>query len=293
MGNTYLMIVYLLICYQLEPAWSQDTIAPDESPMNSCNACCQAPAGLPGVPGAAGAAGVPGVAGAAGAAGTPGNNGLPGRDGIKGEAGRKGDLGERGERGEPGLPGPQGPNGDRGLQGFPGKVGPGGIAGRDGSDGRPGPAGSPGPTGLKGEAGGQRRSAFSVAKTSSQTGNSGDTLTFNVVETNIGGHYNPSTHKFTCQVPGTYVFAFTIASSSYNSNHDPYVDLVKDGAEMARAIVRETDGGGIMYLQSSHSIVLQLNVGNQVWLRFGSNGKSVSSDRFKLNTFSGFLLYEQ
>ncbi|XP_072040737.1 complement C1q tumor necrosis factor-related protein 4-like [Amphiura filiformis] len=245
---------------------------------------------------------VPGAAGAAGAAGTPGNNGLPGRDGIKGEAGRKGDLGERGERGEAGLLGPQGPSGDlgeHGLQGIPGKVGPGGIAGmngsngRPGSDGSPGPAGSPGSSGLKGqkgEAGGQRRSAFSVVKTSPQTGNSGDTLTFDVIETNIGGHYSSSTHRFTCQIPGTYVFMFTIASVS--SSHDPHVYLMKDGSRKTLAIVRETDSGGSIYLQASQGVVLQLDVGNQVWLQFGSSGDAVHGYPNESTTFSGFLLYE-
>ncbi len=287
------MFISLLIGHQFEPVWLT-TIPTDENPLNTCNACCQGPAGLPGVPGAAGAAG---------AAGTPGNNGLPGRDGIKGEAGSKGDMGEQGQRGEPGLVGPEGPSGERGLQGsqgLPGKVGPRGIDGTDGSDGLngsnglPGPVGNTGPSGekgQKGEAGGQRKSAFSVAKSSSQTGSSGDTLTFDVIETNIGGHYDTSTNRFTCQIPGTYVFIFTIASTYYS--HDPYVYLMKDGQRKAIAIVRKTYSGGNMYLQGSNGVVLQLQAGNQVWIQFGTSRESVqgsSSDRPTI--FSGFLLYE-
>ncbi|XP_072013317.1 uncharacterized protein [Amphiura filiformis] len=288
MENINLLILCLLLGYQFVSVWST-TNPPDESQLNTCNACCQGPAGIPGVPGAAGAAG---------AAGTPGNNGLSGRDGLKGEAGSKGDSGERGERGMVGLPGPQGPSGDhgehglQGLRGLPGKLGPRGIAGLDGSDGTPGLGGRPGPRGMKGakgEATGRRRSAFSVGKTSGQTGDRGDTVTFDVVETNIGIHYSTSSHKFTCQIPGTYVFMFTIAA---NSRDDPHVFLKKDGTLITIAIVRETDSGGAMYLQGSQGVVLQLEQGSQVWLEFGSTGKRLHGGSTKPTTFAGFLLYE-
>ena len=83
---------------------------------------------------------------------------------------------------------------------------------------------------------------------------------------------------------------FTISSAI--SSYDPVVELMKDGIGVARAVVRETDNeGGYMHLQSSQSVVLQLAVRNQVWLRFVSNGERVFSES-KQTTFAGFLLYD-
>ena len=292
---------------------SSSAIQTDGTPPYTCNQCCQ---GLPGVPGSAGASGIPG---------SPGHNGLPGRDGLRGEGrGESGEMGLEGPPGPMGLegpPGPQGPHvgpgekGSLGLRGLPGKMGPRGMDGVDGAEGRSGPSGGKGqrgevgtmgirgvdgvdgaegrsgPRGWKGQKGGIesiRRSAFSVGKTTRQVGNKGDTLTFDHIETNIGNHYR--SNIFNCQIAGTYVFMFTITSSG--SSQDPAVDLVKDGIAVARAIVMETDFGGSMILQSSQSVVLQLAVRNQVWLRFNSNGERVHSESSKMTTFAGFLLYE-
>ena len=255
---------------------SEAQSSPDGSQSSTCNSCCQGPAGLNGVPG------VPGSAG---------SNGLHGRDGLKGEAGLKGERGETGSIGEQGPPGPRGLVGDRGergepgLQGLPGKVGPRGIDGRPGPDGQLGPIG---PKGSKGDSTEVRKSAFSVYKTSSQTGNSGDVLTFQVEQTNVGSHYNIGTDKFTCQIAGTYVFMFTIASNYHN--HDPHIRLIKDGSNIAGVHIRDSDSVNNFH-QSSNMAILQLAVGNQVWLRFQGSGEKVYSDSSKWVSFSGFLLY--
>ena len=258
---------------------SEAQSSPDGSHSSICNSCCQGPAGLNGVPG------VPGSAG---------SNGLHGRDGSKGEAGLKGERGEVGSTGEHGPPGPRGPIGDRGergeqgLQGLPGKVGPRGLDGRPGPDGRLGPIG---PKGSKGDSTEVRKSAFSVYKTSSQTGNSGDVLTFQVDQTNVGSHYNIGTDKFTCQIAGTYVFMFTIASNY--QQHDPSVKLVKDGSDITRVHIRDGQSSVNNFHQSSNMAILQLAVGNQVWLQFANSGEQVYSDSSKWVSFSGFLLYAE
>ncbi len=257
------------------------TVAPDESQPVQCNSCCQGPAGIPGIPGSAG---------------IPGSNGLPGRDGLRGETGMKGDVGEPGGVGERGPTGPQGhlgETGDRGLQGFPGKVGPKGahghpgVAGQPAIDGQPGP---PGPKGSKGDMPQVQRSAFSIFKTSSQTGNTNDVLTFDYEEINVGSNFNMATDKFTCEIPGTYVFMFTIFKN-YN-NHDPIIDLVKDNALITRTYNYEADGSSTnSHHHQSTTAIVQLAVGNQVWLKFGNSGERVYGDGGKYTSFSGFLLY--
>ena len=178
------------------------------------------------------------------------------------------------------------------MHGLPGKVGPRGLDGRPGPDGQLGPIG---PKGSKGDSGVSspevRKSAFSVYKTSAQTGNSGDVLTFQVEQTNVGTHYNMGTDKFTCQIAGTYVFMFTIASNYYN--HDPYIDLVKDGSRIVRGFIRDYQSSVHNFHQSSNMAILQLAVGNQVWLQFGSSGEEVYSGSNKYVSFSGFLLYAE
>ena len=260
------------------------SVLPGETqPSVTCNSCCQGTAGLNGVPG------VPGV---------------PGRDGLRGEMGLKGEAGEPGFIGSSGLPGPQGPVGERGergdpgLQGLPGKVGPRGLEGQPGADGRPGLDGERGADGLKGskgEPGGGttevRRSAFSVFKSSSQTGNTNDVVTFEREESNVGSHFSMSTDKFTCQIPGTYVFMFTIFVE-YDSQ-DPCIVLVVDNRLIARAdIDTASDRSTHNHRQHSNSAIVQLSTGTEVWLKF-CRGDEVCGVSGKYTSFSGFLLYPE
>ncbi|XP_072046464.1 uncharacterized protein [Amphiura filiformis] len=270
-------LIFLLIGILTIQSISSQTMPVDGSQPQPCNSCCQGPSGT---------------------SGHNGHNGLPGRDGLKGE---KGDIGGPGLEGERGLPGPQGlsgEKGDGGLQGVqgsrghPGKVGPQGLKGRAGV-GQSGPAGGKGEKGdlgTKGESGERNgRSAFTAFKRSSQSGNDGDVLTFQVTETNIGSNFDINTNRFTCQIPGVYWFTFTICRN--HDSHNPFVDLVKDGTKITRAYFYENVSGS-MLAQSTNGAVLQLAAGNQVWLQFGSNRLQVFSDSSKYTTFSGFLLYE-
>ncbi|XP_072013978.1 complement C1q and tumor necrosis factor-related protein 9-like [Amphiura filiformis] len=241
----------------------------------TCNSCCQGPAGIPGIPGN----GIPG---------SPGNNGLPGRDGFKGDRGDRGNVGPAGERGFTGHLGPSGEKGEpgpSGPHGLPGIVGPKGMQGSPGLAGQPGPIGEKGSNGTAPEI---RKSAFTVTKTSSQTilGASGEVLTFDTVETNIGNHYDSVTNKFTCHFPGLYVFTFTIASSHVSNN--PWIALVKDGTQIVTATVIAANN----FQLSSNSAVLQLATGDRVWLAYPSDAstRTVFSDSNKYTTFAGFLL---
>ena len=267
-------ILCLLFCIGV----SITSTTQQEGPISSCNVCCQGNPGLPG------------VNGTAGSSGSPGYNGHPGRDGTKGEKGEKG-IGIKGVKGDIGfgqigLPGPRGPDGDNGIpgpRGQPGKTGPRGLKGIQGLDGAPGLIGAKGD---KGECPRLKKSAFTAIKTNEQTGNIGDVVTFQETPTNINNDYSLQSSKFTCQIPGTYVFMFAIGVH-FNSN--PVIWLVRNGNHilMAHAITKNDVD------QSTNSAILDLEIGDQVWLQFAHyNGQSVHSDNNRIMSFSGFLLYE-
>ena len=217
--------------------------------------------GLPGVglPGKMGPRGPVGQSGRYGLRGEPGADGLPGQDGLRGETGEPG-TGIKGDKGDTGL----------GRQGLPGE---------------PGMSGS---KGEKGDSGHSRKSAFTAVKTSSQTGNGGDVVSFQETPTNINGHFSLATNKFTCQVPGTYFFTF---SMGIHQPGDLNIMLVKNGHLIVSAHTR-TGGFDSDFDQTSSSAVLNLEMGDQVWLKFVRDGNTIYSTFNRHSTFSGFLLYE-
>ena len=234
------------------------------SQSDSCNHCCQGSAGIPGVPGTAG---IPG---------------LPGRDGLKGDIGQKGDIGLIGNEGPPGPRGHLGDRGPRGLQGLPGKVGPRGLVDDSGAPGLLGQKGE------KGDGSNSQRSAFSVAKTNSQMGSANEVLTFDAVHTNINGHFDTNSNKFTCQIPGTYVFFFTICG---HNKDNPYMNLVKNGDTIVSTYKYDYASQGQLD-EASNSAIVSLSAGDQVWIRFGTSERKVYSDSDKYTSFMGYLLYE-
>ena len=134
----------------------------------------------------------------------------------------------------------------------------------------------------------QASPAFTVTKLAPQSAKNGDILTFDQAETNLGSHFSFISNKFTCEIPGTYVFMFTIATNRLGQ--DPGIDLVKDGARIVRAHTRNAAAD---FQQSSQAAVLQLEVGNQVWLQWIESFPAfeVWSDQYKYVSFTGFLLY--
>ena len=252
----------------------------------ACKTSCQGPAGINGVPG------IPG---------SHGSSGRDGRDGLKGDSGIKGDKGEAGF-GERGLPGPRGPSGERGELGFrglPGRVGPIGLPGPVGSVGPIGPVGVTGNSGAKGEKGSigskgesgrVRESAFTVYKTGSQTAASNyEIITFDAARVNIGGHFDLNSNRFTCQIPGTYFFSYSVYTNG--NRYYPDIQLVKDGNSVALARAEAVDSEST-HLQIGSSTTLELEAGNQVWLRFSQSLESISGNNDGRCQLSGFLLYE-
>ncbi|XP_045171854.2 complement C1q tumor necrosis factor-related protein 3-like [Mercenaria mercenaria] len=112
------------------------------------------------------------------------------------------------------------------------------------------------------------------------------TIVFDTVTTNIGGGYNPNDGIFTAPVTGTYVFFWL------NTNRDhSYMntELVRNSVVVGKSMSDAMDH--IDYAASSNTAVLQLNEGEEVWVRSGTWHSAVVAGDF-YSTYSGWLLYE-
>ncbi|XP_038045380.1 complement C1q tumor necrosis factor-related protein 2-like [Patiria miniata] len=232
-----------------------------------------------------------------------GLKGDAGRPGEKGDIGPYGPLGERGApgvRGQMGNSGPPGSKGDAGESGQRGEIGPIGLKGDTGPKGDdaiglPGLVGATGRTGVKGQKGepgetpenSNQRVAFTAVRTSNAfTSTSHNTrLPFEEFETLLPGtNFDLENGTFTCGVPGTYVFTFSVLKNGPSSVM--YVFLVKNGT----FVVSGLSNDGNHYEQVSGSAVLVLQRGDTVYLTM--NGGPVYSEPVAHYTsFSGFLLY--
>ncbi|XP_038063389.1 complement C1q subcomponent subunit B-like [Patiria miniata] len=234
----------------------------DGPASQACPMCCQGPVAIPGIPG------------------LPGSLGQPGSKGEPGQKGESGQIGPMGERGAAGL------KGDEGI-GQPGKIGPRGVPGVVG------PTGETGVKGQKGEPGetpddSNQRVAFTVVRTSlSDTSTSRDTrLPFQEAETLLPGtSFDLETGTFTCSVPGTYVFLFSVLK--YPSSSDLFVYLRKNGDEVVSGFSNDSSH----YEQVSGSALVILQRGDTMYLTMA--GRAQSHPNIRYTSFIGFLLYPQ
>lgn len=140
--------------------------------------------------------------------------------GPQGEPGRVGRIGPRGPSGEPGPPGPVGPPGERGA---------------------PGPPGSPGAPGANGPNGAISAATYNtVPKIAFYAGlkkqhEGYEVLKFDDVVTNLGNHYDPSTGKFTCSIPGIYFFVYHVLMRGGDGT-SMWADLCKNN-QVGRLII--------------------------------------------------------
>ncbi|XP_030058158.1 complement C1q-like protein 3 [Microcaecilia unicolor] len=114
--------------------------------------------------------------------------------------------GPKGESGRPGKAGPRGP---------PGEPGPLGPPGQKGDPGRPGLPGPPGAPGLNAAGAISAATYSTVPKIAFYAGlkrqhEGYELLRFDDVVTNLGNHYDPTTGKFTCSIPGIYFFTYHV-----------------------------------------------------------------------------------
>ncbi|XP_077994105.1 caprin-2-like [Glandiceps talaboti] len=189
--------------------------------------------------------------------GIPGTPGTPGHNGLNGSPGTPGDKGEPGSTGPPGAPG----------VGLPGKAGP------------QGPPGSGGQSGIPLT----QQSAFSVARTAELVANQNTIITYDTIMSNIGNNFDKDTGKFTCTVPGAYVFMFTFRK---DLNGGPlYVNLLLNDDIVVSVWDDDTSHDMV-----SNSAIVNLQAGDQLWLRLWA-AYSVHSNENKYCTFTGFLLY--
>ncbi|XP_065928376.1 uncharacterized protein [Magallana gigas] len=121
-----------------------------------------------------------------------------------------------------------------------------------------------------------------TVSTSSISWNSG-TLVFDVVITNVGNGYNPSTGVFTAPTAGEYVFFVNVQSYNINSI---YVDVVLNGVTKVRTMAYT--GGSDYFDAGPNLVVLTLQKGDRVWVKyFSGQGYHINGP---ITTFSGFLL---
>ncbi|XP_053546161.1 complement C1q subcomponent subunit C [Bombina bombina] len=207
--------------------------------------------------------------------------GLPGIPGIPGKDGRDG---RRGEIGEPGIPASAQ---DTEMKGEKGRKGAQGPVGKNGPKGPPGPEGERGGVGPRGESGTpgnhkrQHQSAFTVARMTAENPAKNSPIIFSREITNDHKHYDKTTGKFTCVIPGLYYFTYH-ASQSANLCVSLMVDDEKKASfcdHMSNRI--QVTSGGIM---------VPLSKGQGVWLVVNDyNGMIGIKDNDSV--FSGFLIF--
>ena len=156
--------------------------------------------------------------------------------------------------------------------------------------GPPGIAGPPGERGEVGPLAHTQKSAFTVTKSVTQGGQAGTIVTFDQIITNINNDFDVATNKFTCAFKGTYIFSFSIGKYSTG---DVFVNLMHSGNPIVSAHSRSNWVSN--FDLNSNTAVLNLAVGDQVWLEFyhaTTTRNAFGSELHKTTTFSGYLLYE-
>ena len=126
------------------------------------------------------------------------------------------------------------------------------------------------------------KSAFSVRNPTG--GPKSGTITFTHLITDIGGHYDRATGKFTCQYPGIYVFSLNIVKADGEATAVCYIR--KNDNNMASVAANPFISSG--WFGSSNTVVFHLLSGDVVHLESCTPAITMSSGY--TTTFSGFLL---
>ena len=122
--------------------------------------------------------------------------------------------------------------------------------------------------------------AFKAGRTAGDV-SATSTVVFNVVTTNIGGHYNSSTGAFTTPIAGRYLFTAGLFS---NHGTNVYTEIRVNGSTVSWTIYT---GSG--YGQASHGVVLDLNANDAVTVVV-SGGQLYAAGSTSDCYFSGILL---
>ncbi|KAM7244142.1 hypothetical protein CapIbe_004750 [Capra ibex] len=166
-------------------------------------------------------------------------------------------------------------------QGFPGPPGPPGLPGPPGP---PGPPGLQGPTGIPGDTESclpPPKSAFAVKLIDPLPAPS-QPIVFKEALHNDQDHFNLTTGVFTCTIPGVYRFGFDIELFQ----HAVKLGLMKNGTQILEKESKAKDD----YRHLSGNVVLQLTLGDRVWLE--SKLDTMETEKGPIQSmFFGYLLY--
>ncbi|KAM9435957.1 complement C1q-like protein 3 [Clarias gariepinus] len=150
--------------------------------------------------------------------------------------------------------------------------------------GPPGKAGPPGPPGPPGKGALAKGPVAFYAALKEDFGNE-EILKFSMVMTNLGGRYESSTGTFTCNLAGVYHFSYHIVKNGLSLRVDLVLNDQKIVASAVAVDALHTD-------TASNSAILQLRVGDRVYVRLTKSDRTLKDTQNLFSTFSGHLLYE-
>ena len=117
----------------------------------------------------------------------------------------------------------------------------------------------------------------------------GEIISFPLVMTNNGGHYDPSDSVFTCPINGTYYFTFSLYTSHLNDGEVITAYIKKDGERLSEVYCTNNGPDGI-YTQCGNSVVIHCHLGQSVFVTAAYSDMELYG-AYKRSTFSGFLIH--
>jgi len=109
-------------------------------------------------------------------------------------------------------------------------------------------------------------------------------IVYDEVITNVGGGYHIHTGVFTAPVSGVYVFSF---DTMFEPGDSQFLSIVHDGLGILQAYGH--GAGETRYITTSRTVVLQVNQGEDVWIRKDFDGPG-RVHGWRHSSFSGWML---
>ena len=110
-------------------------------------------------------------------------------------------------------------------------------------------------------------------------------IIFDQVRLNLGGGYHNQHGIFIVPQPGIYLFSSTLMTNNDPAHLEIHGFLVVDGQVVARILGHMNNS---LVDQSSQTVIVQVNKGQEVWVRNEINDSSYWGAAY--STFSGYLL---
>ena len=127
---------------------------------------------------------------------------------------------------------------------------------------------------------------FSIYPISDAVYNDGQTVNFNAVISNLGGHFNTKTSSFVCPFDGVYFFSLNYLSLFNEGQEDDSQLCIMQDTKII-ACVRSSNNG---INHASGFVIVSCSLGESIWVQ--SVGTSdIAGDENKDTIFSGYLLY--